>query len=147
MAGKKTVKKKRATMAKAGMNMQKRKKSSTMMQNPAKIGGLLFILGVITAVCVGILTPTKGIPPPELVSLLILLGLLVGFFNITRTETSSFLLAGVSLVIVTSLGGSMLGQVYLIGELLSNMLFSILAFVIPAIIMVALKNIWNLEKN
>ena len=147
MAGKKTVKKKKTTMVKVGTGMQKKGKSSSIMQNPAKIGGLLFVLGVITAVCVGILTPTKGVPPPELVSLLILLGLLVGFFNITRTETSTFLLAGVSLVIVAALGGSMLGQVYLIGGLLSSMLFSILAFIIPAIIMVSLKTIWSLEKD
>ena len=156
MARKKTVKKRKRT-AKVSTTVPKRampknmaKKKPDQMSNPAKVGGLLFILGVIVAVVVGMLTPSKisATPPPELISLLTLLGLLVGLFNITRKETTTFLLAGVSLIIAAGVGSSMLAPAYQVGvKNLSSMLFSILTFVIPAIIMVSLKTIWVLEKD
>ena len=162
MARKKTVRKKTktvksaSTMSKKAQNMAKKKILDQKMSHPAKIGGLLFILGVIVAVVVGMLTPISvssidgtisASPPPELVSLLTLLGLLVGFFNITRKETQTFLLAGVSLIIAAGIGSSMLGPAYKVGGLLSSMLLSILTFIIPSIIMVALRTIWSLEKD
>ena len=114
-----------------------------------KLGSLLFLFGAIAAVVIGMIDPGDEVTylSPPLTSLLIFLGLAVGLLNITREETQLFLIAGVSLVIVSALGGSLLGQVALIGQFLERILISILSFVVPAIIVVALKAIYSLGEN
>ena len=112
-----------------------------------RLGSLLFLFGAVTAVVIGMIDPGVPYLSPPLTSLLIFLGLAVGLLNITREETQLFLIAGVSLVIVSALGGSLLGQVALIGKFLERILISILSFVVPAIIVVALKAIYSLGEN
>ena len=109
------------------------------------LGSLSFLFGVIIAVLVGIINP--GSANTTLTSLLILLGIIVGFLNITTKETNSFLMATVSLVIVSALGGAVLGQVAYVGNYLNAVLTSILTFVIPATIIVAIKSIYMLAEK
>ena len=109
------------------------------------LGSLSFLFGAVIAILVGIINP--GTASTTLTSLLILLGIIVGFLNVTTKETSSFLIATVSLVIVAALGGAVLGQVALVGNYLEGVLTSILTFVIPATIIVAIKSIYALEKS
>lgn len=110
------------------------------------IGSWAFLLGVIVAIISGALLPDKS-ATPTVTSFLVLLGTIVGLLNVTTKETSSFLLASVSLVLVTALGGSVVSGVVSIGQYLGSMLDSILVFVVPATIVVALKAIFSLEER
>ena len=108
-----------------------------------KVGAWSFIIGVILAIIAGIFFGASAV----VTSILIILGIIVGFLNITDRETSAYLLASVSLVIVTSLGGAVLGNVAVVGMYLESILGAILTFVIPAVIIVALKAIYSIANN
>jgi ATP synthase protein I len=109
-----------------------------------RIGNYSFIIGVILAVVLGILS--LGAYGPWLSSVLVLLGLIVGFLNVTGKETKEFLLVAVVLIITAGMGGAnaTLGGVQYIGQYLSGIFTQILAFVVPATVVVALKDIWGL---
>ena len=110
------------------------------------IGSWAFLLGVVVAIIAGALLPDKS-STPTVTSFLVLLGTIVGLLNITTRETNSFLLASVSLVLVTALGGSVVSGVVSVGPYLGSMLDSILVFVVPATIVVALKSIFALAER
>ena len=122
--------------------MAKNESNSDMI---AKIGSWAFIIGIVIALLVGIFG--KGQGNPITTSVLILLGLIVGFLNVTGRETTPFLLATVSLVIVSTFGGQVLYDVATVGPYLQGILVAITTFVIPATIIVALKAIWALAHD
>ena len=114
-----------------------------------KIGSYSFIIGVIVAVVLGIAASALGTAAPWLTSLLIIAGLVVGFLNISGKETKEFVLMSVSLVIVAFAGNASgtLGGVQVVGPYLQGIFNSIIAFVVPATVVVALKDIWALAKG
>ena len=114
-----------------------------------QIGNYSFIIGVIVAVVLGLAAPKLGAATAWLWSLLIVLGLVVGFLNVSGKETKEFLLVAVSLVIVAYAGSAQktLTEVQIVGAYLSGVFGSILAFVVPASIVVALKEVWELAKG
>jgi len=117
-----------------------------------KIGDYSFIIGVIVAVVLGIAQPALDSSwVTWLTTLLILAGLVIGFLNVSGKETKDFLLVAVSLVIVsyvaTATGNNYLGNVQVIGAYLQGIFNSILSIVVPATIVVALKEIWELAKE
>ena len=109
----------------------------------AKVGSWAFIIGVIIALIVGIFSGANAVTT----TVLIVLGLIVGFLNVTGRETTPFLLAAISLVIVSSFGGAALGGVPAIGDTLGGTLAALLTFVVPATIIVALKAIYALAHD
>lgn len=109
------------------------------------LGSLFFVVGAIIAVIGGLFYP--GGNNVTLSSVLILLGLVVGLLNVSIKETSAFLIAATSLVIISALGGAVLSQVSVIGVYLEGILLSILTLIIPAAIIVALKEITTLAEN
>lgn len=115
-----------------------------------QIGNYSFIIGVIIAVVLGLASQQLGTASAWLWSLLIVLGLVVGFLNVTGKETKEFLWVTVALVVVAFAGSAQIsswGNVQLIGQYLSGIFNSILAFVIPASVVVALKDVWALAKG
>ena len=110
----------------------------------AKVGSWAFIVGVIVALMIGIFS---GVGAPVGTTVLIVLGLIVGLLNVTGRETTPFLLASVSLVIVSTMGGPVLSNVASIGVTLQNILAAITTFVIPSTIIVALKAIYALAHD
>ena len=110
-----------------------------------KIGRIAFIVGIIIALIAGYVATIMGAAITT--SVLIVMGLIVGFLNVTEKETKEYLLAAVSLVIVTSLGGQVLGDVAVIGGYLKSVLSAMMTFVLPAVIIVALKAIFALAKD
>lgn len=108
------------------------------------IGSWAFLLGVFVAIITGAFLPTKT---STVVSFLVLLGTIVGLLNVTTKETSAFLIAAVSLVIITAFGSPVVSEVVSIGPYLRGMLDSILVFVVPATIVVALKSIFALAER
>ncbi len=112
---------------------------ATMLQ---KIGTWSFLIGCLLAIAAGVWDLSVWI-----VSLLIILGLIVGFLNVTGEETTPFLLATVSLVIVAAVGEGVLGQVEVIGPILQRVLVTFITFVIPATVIVACKAIYSLAAD
>jgi hypothetical protein len=115
-----------------------------------EVGKYAYLVGVIAALIVGVLASyIPGSARTWLTSLVILAGLIVGFMNISTKEIKDFLLVSVVLVIVAGIGGAgaTLGAVEIIGPYLSGVLTQLLAFVVPATIVVALKEILLLAKQ
>lgn len=112
------------------------------------IGAYVFIAGILLAIVSGIimsfLDPTAI---TIITSLLIVLGMIVGFLNVTEKEIKDYLLTAVCLVIVTALGGALIQNLLYIGPYLAAILHSIMVFTIPAAIVVALKAIVSMAKN
>jgi hypothetical protein len=111
-------------------------KESNVVQ---KIGSWAFVIGVIIAVIAGF-WPLS----PIVTAVLILLGLIVGFLNVTGKETMPFLMATVSLVIVARFGGDVLVR---ISPVLEQIFQAMIVFVIPSTIVVALKAIYALASD
>ncbi len=113
-----------------------------------KVIAYAFTVGVVAALVLGLIS--ANLPAgttPYLTSLLILAGIIVGFFNISPTETKEYVLFVTALVIMTGLSQGVLGQVQGIGMYLESVLASILAFVLPSGVIVGIKAILNLAKN
>ena len=115
-----------------------------------KIGHYSFIGGVILAVVLGLFsTQLQGTQAePWLASLLVLLGLVVGFINVSGKATKEFMLVAIVLILASYAGGASdtLSSVQIIGEYLAGVFTQILAFVVPATIVVGLKDVWSLGK-
>ena|SRR3989344_7233393 len=116
-----------------------------------QIGNYSFIVGVILAIVLGLAASKTGTAEPWLWSLLIVLGLVVGFLNVSGKETREFLWVTVALVVVAYAGSAQVNswetQVKIIGPWLKGIFDSILAFVVPASVVVALKEVWELAKG
>ncbi len=114
-----------------------------------KIGHYSFIGGVIIAFVLGLFSASLGGATPWLTSLLVILGLIAGFLNVTGKETKEFMLVAVVLIISAYAGGatSILAEVQFIGPYLQGIFLNVLAFVVPTTIVVGLKDIWSLGQN
>ena len=109
-----------------------------MAKGSRGFGGWAFIIGVIIAVLVGLFGGVLS-----WLWALVVIGLIVGLLNVTGKESSNFLLAAVSLVIVSVLGGNVMSSI----PKLEQVLGAITALVVPATIIVALKSIYSLAKD
>ncbi|OGY24637.1 MAG: hypothetical protein A2Y57_00760 [Candidatus Woykebacteria bacterium RBG_13_40_7b] len=108
----------------------------------AKIGRAAFMLGVIIAVLLGFVTFNLS------TLLLVILGLIVGFLNISAKETSSYLIAVIALLVI---GFSGLQVFAIVSDGLSTWVQSVLAsfviFVAASGLVVALKAAWELGQE
>ena len=117
------------------------------------VGAWAFLIGLILAVLTGIiagLLQTSRVNPLVLGDLAIL-GLIIGYF-VSEKDVQTFLLASVSLVIVSYAGisGLVLGAALSgvnIGRVISSILQTLLALFVPATIIVALKTVFSIAKN
>lgn len=107
-----------------------------------KIGSWAFIVGVVLAIVLAIFTQLN----PWLTTVLIVLGLVIGLLNVAATETRSFLLAALALVIVSGFASTngVITQVAVVGPVLGRIFTAILLLVVPATIVVALRSIYAL---
>ncbi len=111
----------------------------------AKIGEWAFIIGVVLAILFGLI-PAEWEGMATLV--LVILGLVVGFLNVSEKESTPFLIAAAALMITGSAGDTLaLIKPDVLGSFLANAVSKIGVFVAPAAIVVALKAIQSLAKN
>lgn len=112
----------------------------------AVIGKWAFVVGIVIAFIAGILL--KDTISVAVVLVLAILGLVVGFLNVSAKEMSAFLLAGIALIIGSS---SALTIIPAFGETLKPFLIGILTnvvvFVVPGVIVVALKSVFSIAKE
>jgi hypothetical protein len=114
-----------------------------------QVGHYSFVIGVIIALLLGVATPyLGGITVGWLTSLLVVLGLIVGFLNVSHQESKEFVLLATVLVITAGMGsaGDTLASVGFIGIFLRDVFVQLLAFVVPATIIVALKGVLQLAR-
>jgi hypothetical protein len=104
-----------------------------------KIATWLFLIGVALAVIFGIAMPDVG----YIAAILALIGIIVGFTNITAAESEKFLIAAIALVI----SANSFALVPMLGSMLVNILKYLVALVAPAAVIVALILIWKLAKT
>jgi len=119
----------------------RKKLDKTMEVKPYRnlLGSWAFLLGVILAVILGVLGNFGAV----WTIVLVIIGLLVGLLNITEKEVMPFLVSGIILIIASALGGSVFYDVQSLG----NILDALLLIFIPAVIIVAIKNVFNLAEN
>ncbi len=115
----------------------------------------LFLIGVVFAVVIGMIASSL-LPFEELQSyskpiyaMLVVLGLLVGFFTrVSGKESQTFLIAGTIIVIVSRFGmESVTASLIGIGlsDTVSSTFGALLALFIPATIVVALKTVFSVS--
>ena len=117
------------------------------------VGAWAFLICVVLAIIVGIVTgifTSVSVTPLDL-GILSILGLFVGFF-VAEKDISTFLIASISLVVVSYIGisGLILGAAISglnIGNIISSVLQSLLALFVPATIVVALKSVFSIAKS
>ena len=109
--------------------------------NLETIGHWSFILGVIIAIVAGL---AGAVYVEAAAMLLVALGIIVGFLNISEKETSSFLIAAIALLLTGAAG---LEKLPAIGNYLGPILTNISTFVAPAAVIVALKAVYELGKR
>ena len=117
------------------------------------VAAWVFLAGVILAVLVGAMTAIMSSVSinPFILGILALLGLVVGFF-VAEKDVQTFLLASVSLVLVSFAGiqGLVLSAAIMgidIGKLMSSILGALLFLFVPATIIVALKTVFSISKS
>ncbi len=120
-----------------------------------EFGAWAFLIGVILAVLIGVVTVLIPIPAltnysAEIYGILVILGIIIGFWNVpTGRDSQTFLISGAILVIVSKFGmesvtGSLIGIG--IGDLVSSVFGALLVLFVPATIIVALKSVFSIAK-
>jgi len=105
-----------------------------------KIGHWSFLIGIVLAIIAGFVPQLQT---PTITWVLVLLGLIVGFLNITAKEVQEFLIATIALVIAADAAADIIA----LGLTMSMILSNIVTFVFPAALLVALKAIWTLASE
>jgi hypothetical protein len=116
----------------------------------SRIGVWAFMIGLVLALLGGIIVSILGRGQAAVTAILLVLGLIVGFFNVGKNEVKDYLVAAVSLVIVTFMGSSIMANLDTLGVLggyLQYVFAAIMTFVIPATIIVAVKEIYGLSRD
>jgi uncharacterized membrane protein len=108
-----------------------------------KFGEIAFLAGVLIAILVGLFQ--MSVATGTLAIVLVLLGIIVGFLNISEKETTGYLVAAIALLAAS--GASGFASLPMIGLYLAAMLGNIALFVAPAAVIVALKTVITLAKK
>ena len=103
------------------------------------IGSWAFLVGVVLAVIFGLI----GNLGQSLIYVLVILGVIIGLLNIADEEVSPFLMAGTVLVIVSTLGQSVVSSV----RYFDTILQALTILFVPATIIVALKHVFTLARH
>lgn len=108
------------------------------------IGSWAFLIGVILALIIGLFgSNISGTSSQAMLIALIIIGLIVGFLNITSTESAPFLMSGAVLIIASALGQGVMQPVPVVNSILD----ALLALFVPATILVAVKNVFVLARR
>jgi hypothetical protein len=101
-------------------------------------GKWAFIVGFGLAIVAGL-----GFQAPWVAWLLAVLGLVVGFLNVTGAETRGFLLAAIGLM----LSATAVQSIPFIGEAVTRLVSSVIVFIAPAVLIVALKSLFETVRD
>lgn len=109
-----------------------------------KVGELAFLAVVVIAVLAGLLQASSA----WVTVLLVVLGLVVGFLNVSEKETAPFLMASIALVVAaTATFGPIDTVIPGLGSVIDAILNNVATFVAPAAVLVALKAVYALASK
>jgi hypothetical protein len=108
----------------------------------SKIGFWAFIIGLIIAIVAGLVSSLSD--NEAIITVLIILGLIVGFLNITAKEITLFLVATIALIVTSRVFSSF--TVLNIGKYLDQILTLVATLMAPAAVVVAIKALWAVGK-
>jgi len=108
----------------------------------SSMGSWSFIIGLAIALLVGLFTEATGI----VVTVLVILGLIVGFLNVSDKEVHGFLMASVALILAGG-AGNFMSSIPAVGNFLTRILSNFVVFVAPAAIVVAVKELYSSAKE
>ena len=106
----------------------------------SRIGFFAFIIGLILAVVAGFISAQNT----AVVIILIILGLIIGFLNISAKETTLFLIATIALIVVGGVFAPL--TILSIGKYLDQILSYVATLMAPAAVVVAIKALWGVGK-
>lgn len=101
------------------------------------IGSWAFLVGVILALIFAFVSF------PSMAWVLLVLGLIIGFLNVSEAETQKFLYAGTVLVIVGAFAGNVFSSVMYLQDIFNNLV----TLFAPATVVVALKSVFEMAKK
>ena len=114
------------------------------------IGAYAFMIGVILSVVIGVF---GGAPSSPIITwTFVALGLVVGFF-VAEKDAQTFLMASVSVVLVSYIGVSgavlnaAIGESGAFRNIMTSTLSTLFVLFIPATIIVALKSVFSIAKS
>ena len=103
-----------------------------------QIGRWAFIIGLVISVLAGLINiGTAGL------AWLVVLGIIVGFLNVSGKEVMGFLLATVALMMVGNVGLSLPG----IGSFVTSVVSAFISFTAGAAVVVAIKELFVITKS
>ncbi len=113
-------------------------------------GAWAFLIGVVLAIIVGAATPSR-VNHPVILGILAVLGIIVGLV-VAEKDAQTFLLAAVSLVIVSFAGASSLALSAVIlgidiSKVISSALGALIVLLVPATIVVAIKTMFAIAQS
>ncbi len=103
-----------------------------------KLGQWAFIVGLVIAVAGGL-----GFEASWFAWILAVLGLAVGFLNVTGEETQGFMLASIGLI----LSATAVSSLPYVGDVLTRVMGNFVIFIAPAVLVVALKALFQTAKQ
>ena len=113
-----------------------------------RVGGWAFILGVLIAIIAGLAAGVVMAYAGWITLVLVILGLIVGFLNISDKDVTGFLIAAIALMAVGTGNLTILNNVVMeLGSVVGSIIQNIAAFVAPAALVVALKEVYNIARK
>jgi zinc transporter ZupT len=106
--------------------------------NTATIGKWAFVVGLVISVLAGIF-----LQPDWAIWVLAILGVIVGFLNVTAEDTRGFLLAAIAL----TLSATALNTLPVVGKAFELILPFVVAFVSGAMLVVAIKELFQTARS
>jgi hypothetical protein len=111
-----------------------------------QVGYWAFVIGAIVAVLAGLAAGAGSVITADtnatIGALLVVLGIIVGWFNVKEKAFTAFMIAAVALISGATAKFSLLDTV-VVGPYITGILGYVTLFVAPAAVLVALKVIWN----
>lgn len=104
----------------------------------SRTGFWAFIVGLILSLIAGLVSAYNT---PILI-VLVILGLIIGFLNITAKETMLFLVATIALIVA----GGAFSPLGVLGRILGQILGYVAALMAPAAVVAAIKALWAIGK-
>ncbi len=104
-----------------------------------RIGSWAFIIGVVIAILAGIFAGISATYAGAIALVLVVLGLIVGFLNVSPKEATSFVIASVGLMAAGKADLTVINTLIpTLGTILQSILSNIVVFIAPAAIVVSL---------
>jgi hypothetical protein len=113
------------------------------MKRGFNLGAWPFIAGIVLAVIAGLTGNYLGKVNLGIQALLVLIGIIIGIFNIDEKDTLIFLGTSSALIFVGFAGTNALGIISQIGAILN----AVLLMLIPAVVIVALKQVFLITRG